>query len=410
MGPACAVVDSVSGLLVFISVGTTNLIARAVAMNETATTRRRCTVSLALASLVGAIVGAAMLLTFSSPHRWVPALELPLATACADYVRIRSWAMPAATALMAAQASCLGAKDSRTPAFATILSSVVNVFGDIFLVLGPPKMGVKGAAYATVACQYAAFFTCFDALLKRGFLKNVPELLREKKSLLLADVRDFFKFGGFMGVTFFKQVTYNQAVYLATLLGPAASAAHQVIYSLSRFCFTLGDVTGATAQAFLPPIYDALGVQTMTARRVVLKVLAMSAMVAFLASSLALGGPTLFPFAFSRDPAVVHLMRIAAPWAAAGLLFHPVVVGLEGALLARGDLPWLLKNYLLTGSLSVVATFGLARLTSLSLPNIWQYLLCYQITRFSAFVHRAIFASSSAPQKDDDLPDPLPAR
>ena len=28
-----------------------------------------------------------------------------------------------------------------------------------------------------------------------------------------------------------------------------------MLYSLSRFCFTIGDVTGATAQAFLPQYY-----------------------------------------------------------------------------------------------------------------------------------------------------------
>ena len=47
----------------------------------------------------------------------------------------------------------------------------------------------------------------------------------------------------------------SQGVLLASILGTAAGAAHQCLYSLFRLCCTLGDVTGATAQAFLPQYY-----------------------------------------------------------------------------------------------------------------------------------------------------------
>ena len=384
MGPACACVDSLMGLLAFVSVGTTNLSSRAYAESKGAL-RRVCSVALCLAGFLGLALGL-VLYSLAGPERVAAALggtesAQQMAKACSDYVRIRMFSMPAAVALMAAQAACLGGKDSKTPASATLVSFVVNVIGDLYLVLGPPAMGVAGAAYATVACQYAGFFVCFRALQRRGFLDL------KKLSVTKDEVKDFFKFGGFMGVTLAKTITYNQAVYLAASLGPATSAAHQVIYSLSRFCFTLGDTTGATAQAFLPAIYD-----KKLQRAALLKILILSFCVATVASSVAFGLPTLLPQLFSNDPTVVALMRSAAPWAGLGLLFHPVVVGLEGALLAKGDLPYLLKNYFITGILSVAACLFFNNfIPHLTLPNIWQYLCIYQLTRFSSFLYRALF-------------------
>lgn len=43
-----------------------------------------------------------------------------------------------------------------------------------------------------------------------------------------AELRRFFAFGSFIVVLFVKQLVYNQAVLLASILGTAAGAAHQV--------------------------------------------------------------------------------------------------------------------------------------------------------------------------------------
>ena len=49
-----------------------------------------------------------------------------------------------------------------------------------------------------------------------------------------------------------KVLTYNAAVGIATSIGTVTLAAHQILYSLVRFCCTLGDVLSSTSQAFLP--------------------------------------------------------------------------------------------------------------------------------------------------------------
>lgn len=364
MGPACAVVDSVSGLFVFVSVGATNAAARALDREEA---RRSATIGVGIGAVLGMAVGSIMLVC-GGPSAFQ---SLPLAQQCSDYVRIRAFSMPAVVALMSAQASCLGAKDSASPARATVLASIVNIAGDALLV---PRLGVAGAAWATVACQYVAAFACVKALASKGMIK-LP--LRPTKK----EIKNFFAFGPFMIVLLCKMVTYNQAVLLAATLGPASSAAHQIVYSLSRFCFTLGDSTGATAQAYLP-----------TFPALTPKVIGVSSVVAVVASAIALGAPSSF---FTNDPQIAHLMRRIAPAAALGLLMHPIVVGLEGCLLARRDLGWLVRNYCATALASVVATSCFLRYFSFSLLDVWVYLASYQALRFATFLRRIATHSSS---------------
>jgi hypothetical protein len=110
------------------------------------------------------------------------------------------------------------------------------------------------------------------------------------------------------------------------------TAASQVINSLSRFCYTLGDVTGATAQAFLPQCYrpnpDGRGGVTVDApalQATVTGILKMTGLVASVAAGLAWAVPVLKPGWFTPDPAVASLMAKAAPFAALGMLLHPSV-------------------------------------------------------------------------------------
>ncbi|KAJ8603212.1 hypothetical protein CTAYLR_003832 [Chrysophaeum taylorii] len=283
MGPACAVVDSISGLFVFVSVGATNAVSSAETLGIA---RTSASAGAVVATALGTLVGGALAVA-ASPARFAG----PIAAPCAAYVRIRAVGMPAAVALMSAQASCLGAKDSESPARATLLASVVNVAGDLLLV---PSMGIRGAAWATVFCQFAAAATCAKALAKNRLLEFPPKITK-------SELRKFFAFGGFMVVLLMKILTYNQAVALAAALGPASGAAHQVIYSLSRFCYTLGDTTGATAQAFLPPIIKDHNPEMVA--RVVGKICVTSCVVALASATTAIALPTLAPHFFTTDAA-----------------------------------------------------------------------------------------------------------
>jgi Na+-driven multidrug efflux pump len=53
---------------------------------------------------------------------------------------------------MVAQAACIGAKDADSPLRAIAIVSVFNIFLD-WLFVGPWKLGVAGAAWATAIAQ-----------------------------------------------------------------------------------------------------------------------------------------------------------------------------------------------------------------------------------------------------------------
>ena len=128
------------------------------------------------------------------------------------------------------------------------------------------------------------------------------------------------------------------------------------------------------------------------------RIVAMTGLVALTNTAITFAVPLLMPGLFTTDFEVMRLMRHAAPWAAAGLLMHPPVVGMEGCLLATKDIRWLVRNYVLTGGLSVLATQLLLKLTPLrrvlDLNAIWIYLATYQGVRFLTFQWRLLLSSS----------------
>lgn len=254
--------------------------------------------------------------------------------------------------------------------------------------------------------------SCHSLLTIRKGLLDGPTL---RTPPTRAELGRFFSFGAFIFVLLSKQLVYNQGVLLAAVLGTAAGAAHQCIYSLFRLCCTIGDVTGATAQAFLPQYYitdenngKVVGFDASAARGTIKRIVAMTGLVALCNTVIAFAVPLLTPGLFTTDLEVMRLMRQAAPWAAAGLLMHPSVVGMEGCLLATKDIRWLVSNYVLTGGLSALATQLLLKLTPLrrvlDLNAIWIYLATYQGIRFLTFQWRLLFSSSGILRAQQPLP------
>eukprot|EP00427_Karlodinium_veneficum_P005043 CAMPEP_0169175022 /NCGR_PEP_ID=MMETSP1015-20121227/64959_1 /TAXON_ID=342587 /ORGANISM="Karlodinium micrum, Strain CCMP2283" /LENGTH=596 /DNA_ID=CAMNT_0009249123 /DNA_START=326 /DNA_END=2116 /DNA_ORIENTATION=+ len=413
LGPACAICDSLTGLMVFISIGTTNALSSALGKGEKAEGKRIASVSVLLSLMLGCVVAVAL---YGSIGPIIAKYALPGALAntmartggsaaaaaattqlwasCETYVKIRALSFPAALVLMSAQAACLGAKDSTSPTLATLLASVVNIVGDVVLVLGPLAMGIAGAAWATVGCQIAAAAMLLRTLRRKGLLDRESFFKVPSRQ----DVKRFFAFAGFIFVLFTKQIVYNQAVVLASILGTAAGAAHQCLYSLFRVCCTLGDVTGATAQAFLPRYYvtdeetGKVSFNAAAAGGTMKRIVGMTAIVAVCNTLITFAVPLLKPGFFTADKEVISLFRRAAPFAAAGLLMHPTVVGMEGCLLATKDIRWLATNYAATGALSVLAAYLLLNIPffqmRLNVNTIWIYLATYQVVRFFTFIWR----------------------
>ena len=109
--------------------------------------------ALSLAVLCGVLAattlnafGASILqLLYTPPELMAPATQ---------YLKIRAFALPAALVTLVGTAASLGQRDSRTPLRVAMATGAFNLVVDIFLVLGPPKLGIFGAAIATCGSQY----------------------------------------------------------------------------------------------------------------------------------------------------------------------------------------------------------------------------------------------------------------
>lgn len=155
LGPGCALCDMVVYLANFLAVATTSLLARAVANNDIPAARRHVGVGFSIAVGIGMamsavlfVCGEALVGLFAGSGE---AARETLSRSL-DYVHIRGLGSAPTLLAMVAQAACIGAKDADSPLRAIAVVSIFNVFLD-WLLVGPLKLGGKGAAWATTIAQ-----------------------------------------------------------------------------------------------------------------------------------------------------------------------------------------------------------------------------------------------------------------
>jgi hypothetical protein len=174
LGPASSISDSAPNPLLFISIGATNLCARAFATKGSgdvlATTTRT---SLSMGTAGGFMIAGLVTANAASLAMAYCSGNAALAVPCARYVFIRALAIPAVVIATVAQAICIGVKDTTTPMIAVGLSAALNLAGNFVLItcLG---QGLAGAAWATSASQLCAAALLLRALAQKGFLRRPP--------------------------------------------------------------------------------------------------------------------------------------------------------------------------------------------------------------------------------------------
>jgi Na+-driven multidrug efflux pump len=189
LNPAVSVSDYGALVVAFMYTATTNLVAAAsredrddevvvaaaaMAANDAngstrprPKTTRTLVTALGLASRVGTFLAIALyalgprllklLIGNDASH-----LDPIIFSSALRYVRIRALGMPAMVTIGTAQSACLGMQDVRSPLYVLLAAAIVNFLGDVALVplkggwWGDVFGGAAGAAWATVASQYAA--------------------------------------------------------------------------------------------------------------------------------------------------------------------------------------------------------------------------------------------------------------
>jgi Na+-driven multidrug efflux pump len=319
------------------------------------------------------------------------------------YLSIRALSMPTFLLLGVLQSALLGAKDSTTPLVAIGYSTIVNIVGD-FLLVNYFGMGLKGAAIATTAAQWAATIALLLPARKKLMTQGKLGLLNFKEKSVVT-TKQFMSFAAPV-VTLLagKLAVFGFLTQAAAKVPgqPVPLATHQIILSLFLFMCPFVEVINQTAQTFLPPFYapvkeyvasmkqrvanydpsqDAVVKKWNAAsRRVSTGLLKSCFLIAAMVATAGAAIPMSLGHSLTRDVAVQSAMKPIAKFLWWSTLLMGPMSATEGILLARHKTWFLATMYMAS---TAVFPYALLTFGSGSIGSIWLFFSCFQAYRAS---------------------------
>lgn len=423
LGPATMLVDSTMYLTTFISMATTNKLAKAFARNDindqVSTLSHVMGVSLVVGALISLLInlaGGNILAAIIGPASTVSVeTSKQVLRASLDYSRIRSIISPLAVMGLTSQAVLLCSQDTKTPGLAVLVASLVNIIGD-YIFVAKMNWGICGAAWAT----------SIASILANGILvRKVWQMMQQWKEspnvqdipfLSLPNREAFASLITLAGPIFFvligKIIGYSSMTVRAGSFGMLPLACHNVLMRVFFFFATFGDALSHSAQTFLPGLLyrktlheraltssrknaDTTNDDSTNARTFTKRLLLFSG-VAGIFNSLAgryiansAGGT------FTTDSSLVALMSTAAPFMGLANFIHPIAMTLEGAIIAGNDTSYLVGTYFF----SLVLLLSHLRFACYKSVAVYHALLLFQIVRIIQFGLRVWKRTSASSNK-----------
>ncbi|KAG7351638.1 MATE efflux family protein [Nitzschia inconspicua] len=430
LGPATTFFDGATYLFAFLNVATTNLYSTACAKFGSNSDEAESVVQ--TASRIALRCGLGLMFFLWAFARPLLALYIGhevdsspgLLDAAVDYVQIRAFSMPTSLLLGVVQAALLGAKDSVTPLVAILYSTIVNVCGDYLLVkqLG---MGLRGAAIATTAAQWAATIALLGPARKRLVRDGTLHMWKKKKPTTTKhstkqtstnnDSVNGKTFLGFaapvLTLILGKLAAFGFMTHSAAAVPgqPTPLAAHQIILSLFFFVSPFMEVVSQTAQTFMPPFLapamDRIAQKSKSDKKyqpsrdtivqpwwnaafsVGNTLLGLGFVMASVVASIASIIPAKFGGMLTSDGAVKAAVQPLAKYLWAGAFLTAPVAVSEGILLARRELGYLATVYVLTTALLPPALIRV-KLMGGNVEQVWACFAAFQLFRAFFFAGR----------------------
>jgi len=229
----------------FLAYVVTPLVARALGGGRVDEARRWVGDALLLAVALG--LGVSIVLEIAAPL-FVDLMGAgpDVADPAVSYLRIRALATPAVLVVTAGHGAFRGHKDTRTPLKVAFGVNMLNLILDPLLIF-VVGWGLQGAAFATVIAQYFGAVWFLRLIVRRqmaarprGLRASLPSLLDLGRNGALLTLR-----------TGLLLATLTVAASVATRLGPAEIAAHQLVAQLFLLSALLADSFAIAAQAMV---------------------------------------------------------------------------------------------------------------------------------------------------------------
>ena len=343
LGIAATVLGTLVNLSIFLAYGTTAAVARMLGAGDLRGALRQGIDGCWLAVLIGVATLAAGLPLTS----WIVSLFGPapdVAAHAETYLRISLAGIPAMLLVLAATGVLRGLQDTRTPLAVAATGAAVNVPLNLLLV-HVAGLGIAGSAIGTVAVQIA-MATVFLVIVRRGAHEHGASMRP-----YWPGVRSSFGAGIPLLIrTLAMRVALVVTTLVATALGTAPLAAHQIVFNTWLLLALVLDAVAIAAQAL---VGRALGAGDVTAARSITRRMVQWGVLAGIVLGLLLlaGGPV-YARLFTSDVEVRALVVSALVVAAAIQPIAGWVFVLDGVLIGAGD-----GRYLAWASAASVAVF-----------------------------------------------------
>lgn len=298
----------------------------------------------------------------------------------AAYMRVRLLGGPAVIGLLAAFGVLRGLQDMKTPLWIALSLNAINIALDAVLIPGAgpiPAFGIVGAAWASVAAQWAGFAWSAAAVYKRvGF----PGRLAWRRTIALLRIGgDLFVRSGML--TGFLLLTTR----FATEAGAESGAAHQAIRGMWSFTVLGLDSLAITAQSLVGYFYGSADIAVT--RRVARYATLWSFGVGFVSGlALWLGRDLVIRWLVPESATSVFLPA----WLVAmiGLPVSALAFATDGVHWGTGDFGFLRNVMILASAVGIAALFFIDTASVHALTWIWGVTILWTVVRSALGVLR----------------------
>jgi putative MATE family efflux protein len=343
LGVAGVVLQTITGICVFLAYGTTAAVARRIGAGDSRGALRQGIDGLWLAVIIGVLVTVPCLL-LAHPLSRAAGADGAVAGQATTYLRIASLGITPLLLMLAATGVLRGLQDTRTPMVVAIGGNLLNIVANIALVYGA-GLGIAGSALGSVCAQVLTALVLVAVVVRgaaglplRPDLAGIRQAARAGAALV---VRTVTLRAGLLVTTFAVTRLPSQSVSLA---------AHQIAFTLWTFLAFVLDAIAIAAQAITGRALgagDSAAVRSATARMVWWGAVVGAATAVLLAA----GSPFLGAL-FTADHDVRHRLIAVLLVAAVAEPVCGVVFVLDGVLIGAGD-----GRYLAIGGLVVLVVY-----------------------------------------------------
>lgn len=328
LGIAATVLSTLVNVSIFLAYATTAAVARLLGAGDVAGALRQGLDGCWLA----VVIGAGTLAAGWPAVPWVVAMfgSAPdVASHAETYLRISLTGIPAMLLVLAATGVLRGLQDTRTPLVVAAGGAAGNVGLNVLLVHGL-GLGIAGSAIGTVTAQ-AVMAATLVVIVSRGARQHGTSLRP-----YWPGVRRSFGAGMPLLVrTVAMRVAFVITTVVATSLGTAPLAAHQVVFNTWILLALALDAVAIAAQAM---VGKALGAGDVAdARSVTRRMVQLGVATGFGLGALLVAGGTFYARLFTTDAEVRSLIVAALVVAAVLQPLAGWVFVLDGVLIGAGD-------------------------------------------------------------------------